>query len=391
MGRGAESSDSRAPDRKNCTGGVACQPAAALLPGLKGAVSDFFNSNFLGISVASLNKVVEANDAFLLMTGYDREDLAAGLLDWREMTPPEYQHFDNDSLKQMLAKGECAPFEKEYFRKDGTRLPVLVGKRLLSRDPLTWASFAMDLTARRNAEQGLKRAREQAELYLDVMGHDINNLNQIALGYLELAGETAGLSEEGRMFMDKSVETLKRSSRLIDNVKKLQKARNGNAVPVMIDVAYTVREVSKAYCTPGKVEVHTNVRDRDRFYVKADDLLPEVFSNLVDNAIKHSLSQKPCVAVIVNRIGRSGRSYYKIDVEDDGPGIPDELKEVIFNRHLRSSKYSKGSGIGLFLVKTLVRSYGGQVWVEDREPGDRSKGARFVVLLPAAEIADSKQ
>ncbi len=368
---------------------MACQPAAALRPGLADTVSDFFNSDFLGIFVASLNRIVEANDAFLHMSGYTREDLAAGLLDWRDMTPPEYQHIDNDSLKQMLAKGECVPFEKEYFRKDGTRLPVLVGKRLLSRDPLTWASFTMDLTVRRNAEQGLKRAREQAELYVDVMGHDINNLNQIALGYLELAGETAGLSEEGRMFIDKSVETLKRSSRLIDNVKKLQKARNGAGCTIVCDVAAIVCDVRRTCGTPGKVEVRTNVGNGDHLYVKANDLLPDVFSNLVDNAIKHSLSRRPKVAVIVSRIGHSGRSYYKIDVEDDGPGIPDELKDVIFNRHLRSSKYSKGSGIGLFLVKTLVRSYGGQVWAEDREPGDRSKGARFVVLLPAVETIDS--
>ncbi len=185
--------------------------------------------------------------------------------------------------------------------------------------------------------------------------------------------------------MDKSIETLKRSSRLIDNVKKLRKARDGAACAVVCDMAAIVCEVRKSCETSGKVEVHTNVGEGDHFYVKADDLLPDVFTNLVDNAIKHSQSRKPDVAVIVSRIGHSGRSYYKVDVEDDGPGIPDELKDMIFNRHLRSSKNSKGSGIGLFLVKTLVRSYGGQVWVEDREAGDRSKGARFVVMLPAVD------
>ena len=72
-------------------------------------------------------------------------------------------------------------------------------------------------------------------------------------------------------------------------------------------------------------------------------------------------------------------------VEDDGPGIPDDFKSRIFNRMLKGTDKAKGMGLGLYLVKSLVDSYGGRVWVEDRVPGDHTKGARFVVMLPAAE------
>ena len=72
-------------------------------------------------------------------------------------------------------------------------------------------------------------------------------------------------------------------------------------------------------------------------------------------------------------------------VEDDGPGIPDDFKGTIFNRMLKGTDKAKGMGLGLYLVKSLVESYGGRVWVEDRVQGDHTKGARFVVMLPAIE------
>jgi signal transduction histidine kinase len=74
-----------------------------------------------------------------------------------------------------------------------------------------------------------------------------------------------------------------------------------------------------------------------------------------------------------------------VSVEDNGRGIPDDFKRQIFNRMLKGTAKAKGMGLGLYLVRTLVNSYGGRVWVEDRVPGDHTKGAKFVVMLPAIE------
>ncbi|MGE5403280.1 MAG: sensor histidine kinase, partial [Candidatus Doudnabacteria bacterium] len=72
-------------------------------------------------------------------------------------------------------------------------------------------------------------------------------------------------------------------------------------------------------------------------------------------------------------------------VEDNGPGVPDDLKPKLFHRFQRGKTKAHGKGLGLYLVRSLVESYEGKVWVEDRVKGDHSKGARFVVMLPAAE------
>ena len=117
----------------------------------------------------------------------------------------------------------------------------------------------------------------------------------------------------------------------------------------------------------------------------ADELLYDVFANLVDNAIKHCCDVPPAVDIRLETADMGGRKFCLVSVEDNGPGIPDDLKKAIFERMRRGDTKAKGSGLGLYLVRTLVESYGGRVWVEDRVQGDRSRGSRFVVMLPMAD------
>ncbi len=78
------------------------------------------------------------------------------------------------------------------------------------------------------------------------------------------------------------------------------------------------------------------------------------------------------------------KKYYRVTVEDNGPGIPDELKNRLFMRFQGDQAKAIGKGLGLYLVRTLVHDFRGTIRVEDRVPGDYKKGAKFVVLLPAA-------
>jgi signal transduction histidine kinase len=89
--------------------------------------------------------------------------------------------------------------------------------------------------------------------------------------------------------------------------------------------------------------------------------------------------------VKVEPVNENDQKYYRCSVEDNGPGIMDELKSQLFNRFKRGATKAHGKGLGLYLVRTLVEGYHGRVWVEDRVHGDYRKGARFVIMLPAAE------
>ena len=130
---------------------AALQESTALLGRLRDA-------NVLGVVVSTEQGVYEANDAFLDMIGYSREDLAAGRVHHRSITAPEWADRDRAGMEQLRRTGAIRPFDKEYVHRDGHRVPVVVGAAVIDRNPLRWVTFIIDLTARQRAE------RERAEL-----------------------------------------------------------------------------------------------------------------------------------------------------------------------------------------------------------------------------------
>ena len=111
------------------------------------------DASAIGIMSGEDGLVIEANDQFLEMVGYSRDDLERGLVDWQAMTPPEYAELDRTRTAELLERGALTPFEKEYVRKDGSRVPVLVGGVLLERSPFRWACSVVDLSGRKLANE----------------------------------------------------------------------------------------------------------------------------------------------------------------------------------------------------------------------------------------------
>ncbi|HTY91742.1 MAG TPA: PAS domain S-box protein [Methanocella sp.] len=240
-----------------------------------------------------------------------------------------------------------------------------------------------DITEIKKMEKELSEARMQAELYLDLMGHDINNMHQIALGYLELAKDTLQ-GEEQTLLLDKPVEVLKRSTQLIDNVRKLQKLRDGKFQTEDIDIIPLLANLQREFGAFPNKSVILNVNCHEHCLVRANELLLDIYANLITNAIKHT-GDKARITLDLDIADNNGVKYCRVAVEDNGPGIPDDKKATIFNRTLKGSNKARGMGLGLYIVKSLVDSYGGKVWVEDRVVGDHTQGARFVVMIPAVE------
>ncbi|WP_424358464.1 PAS domain-containing sensor histidine kinase [Methanocella sp. MCL-LM] len=242
-----------------------------------------------------------------------------------------------------------------------------------------------DITERKKIALALEDEKSRAELYLDLMSHDINNLNQIGIGFLEMLLDSPRLDGREKELLAKSMESLEGSTRLIQNVRKLQQVRSGEMRTQKIAVGQVIDEV-KSYYTSTKGGEKIDYAPAYGCAVMANGLLFDVFSNLVGNAIKHSAEKgSPTVSIRSEETVERGKKYCRITVEDNGPGIPDELKDRIFDRLRQGATRAGGKGLGLYLVKSLVESYAGRVWVEDRVPGDHTRGSRFVVMLPAAE------
>lgn len=120
-------------------------------------------SGIIGTIVADLNgAVIDANPAFLQMVGYTSEDLRAGRIRWQEMTPPEYFEVSQRSQEELRERGVCTPFEKEYIRKDGSRIPILLGSAMLREN--TIIGFVLNIAKRKQAEEILRASEERFQL-----------------------------------------------------------------------------------------------------------------------------------------------------------------------------------------------------------------------------------
>jgi PAS domain S-box-containing protein len=130
-----------------------------------------FESNVVGMIVSDIDGgILEANEAFLRTVGYTREDLLAGRLRWDEMTPPDQAEADARSVRELLERGACQPFEKEYYRKDGTRVPVMLAPYAFDRESRLCPVFVLDLSDRRRAEEAERSALLRLRMVLEASG-----------------------------------------------------------------------------------------------------------------------------------------------------------------------------------------------------------------------------
>jgi PAS domain S-box-containing protein len=131
-----------------------------------------FESKMIGTLFWDANgEITDANDTFLEMVGYTRDEVLSGALRWRDMTPPEYAAQDDEAMRQIRQTGVIAPIEKEYIRKDGSRVPILLGAAALPASAVSGVAFALDIGKRKQAEEDLRRARQAWEDIFQAIGH----------------------------------------------------------------------------------------------------------------------------------------------------------------------------------------------------------------------------
>ena len=325
--------------------------------------------------------IAYVNHAACRALGFTKEELLSmGIPD----IDPNYSIGAYRDIWERLKRQGSITIESAHIRKDGSRFPLEASIKYIQFGEREYLiSYNRDITERKKTQEEMNEAKERAELYLDLMGHDINNMHQIALGYLELARNMRPEAGENDL-LDKPIEVLQRSTQLIRNVRKLQKLKEGVFNLERVDLCTVLEDVQREFrATPHKA-ITLNMNGCENCLVRANELLHDVFANLVGNAIKHTGAEAD-IEIDLNIVEDNDGRYCMVIVDDNGPGIPDDVKDNIFNRMKKGTDESKGSGLGLYLVKSLVESYHGKVWVEDRVLGDHTKGARFVVMLPAAE------
>ena len=365
------------------------------------------DSNIIGILIWSVEgQILEANDAFLRMVQYDREDVAAGRVGWRDMTPPEWGELDAQAIEDAKRTGATPTFEKEYFRKDGSRVPVLVGGATFEEDGSQGVAFVLDLTERKRAEaearESERRHREtQMQLAhanrVATMGqltasiaHEVNQpiaatVANAQAGLRWLGAEPANLDEArqafGRILRDGS-----RAGAVGGGIRALIKSAPPRDERVDINVA--IREVIELIRTEAMkqgVSVQTELVE-GLPPVQGDRVeLQQVILNLILNALEAMSEMSEGSRELLIGAGTNESGEVLVTVRDSGPGLAPAALENLFNAFYTTKP--NGLGLGLSICRSIIEGHGGQLWASTNSP----HGAVFQFTLPAYPDGGSDQ
>ncbi|HET7540652.1 MAG TPA: response regulator [Polyangiaceae bacterium] len=361
-----------------------------------------FASNMLGLILFRFNgEVTEANDAVLKILGYSAADVAAGLLDWRKSTPPGYELADQRALAELARNGVCTPYEKELFRKDGSRVPVLMGGATLD-EASGDVAFMLDLSERKQNQE--ERERLHAQLLqvqkLESLGvlaggiaHDFNNLLTAMLGSASAAMLSLPAGSPARADLDNVILASRRAADLTRQL--LAYSGKGHFEVRAIDLSTEVRQLASLLETTlsKKVELRLELM-KDLPSIHADGAqIQQIVMNLVLNGAEAIGERSGTVRVStgVQKIDdfsvrglfasepvRAG-AYVFLEVQDSGCGMDDATKERIFDPFF-TTKFT-GRGLGLAAVLGIVRGHQGAIDVHS----SLGRGTTFKVFFPASD------
>ncbi|MFX1445991.1 MAG: ATP-binding protein [Promethearchaeota archaeon] len=234
------------------------------------------------------------------------------------------------------------------------------------------------------SEEKYRRAYEQVNFYKDLFLHDISNIMQV----IDAISSVYSKDIENPIKIDKYMSliksNIKKGIQLVFNVRKLSEIEDNVKISLKkIDLNEylnkAINHIKKSF--QNKTISFKLEKNLKNLFVQANELLSDLFENLFTNAAKYNDNEVIEILVKISKIIIEEINYIKIEFIDNGIGIPDERKELIFQKGNRGLKGRKGMGIGLSLVKTLVELYHGKIWVENKVKEDYKKGSNFIILL----------
>jgi PAS domain S-box-containing protein len=356
------------------------------------------DSNIIGIFIWDLEgRITDANEAFLQMVECRREDLGFGGVRWTDQTPPEWRDRDEQAMKALKTIGTVQPYEKEFFKKDGTRVPVLVGAAIFDGSGDQGVAFVVDLSDRKRAEAA---ARESERRYHEVH-MELAHANRVAtLGQLSasiaheinqpLAGIITNASTGLRMLaadppnIEGARETARRTirdgNRANEVIKRLRALFSKTDLTIeSVDLNEATREVialSSSEFQRGGMIWHAELAD-DLPLVKCDRVqLQQVVLNLLRNALDSmsAVDDRPKQLIITTAINEP--DHVTLAVQDSGPGVDPANLERVFDAFY--STKPGGLGMGLSICRAIVEAHGGKLWATTGTP----HGATFQLTLP---------
>jgi PAS domain S-box-containing protein len=366
-----------------------------LARGLESKIRRLVEANVVGIVMWNLEgAITAANEAFLHMVQYTREDIASGRVRWTDLTPVEWRGRDERAVADLKASGIFQPFEKEYFRKDGSRLPVLLGGAFFEGSGNEGVAFVLDLSERKRAEDALRSTRAElaraarlatmAALSASIAHEVTQPLAAIITNgdaCLRLLAPDKPNLGEMRRALASMIRDGKRAVDVVGRVRALLK--KSDVEKTSLDLGQLIREVLvlvQPEVATHRIVLRTSLSD-DLPPVLGDRIhLEQVVLNLMTNSIEAmrdvaDRNRELTVSAHRHEVGAGGGVL--VSVKDTGVGFEEVNVERLFEA-LYTTK-PDGLGMGLSISRSLVEAYQGRLWGTP----NAGHGATFQFVLPA--------
>jgi PAS domain S-box-containing protein len=365
----------------------------------EGKIRRLVDANIIGIIVWNAGgDIVEANDAFLRMVGYEREDLVSGRVRWTDLTPAELRPGSEQALAQAVQTGRAQPFEKEYIRKDGSRVPVIVGLATFADSRKEGVAFVLDLTERKHAEE---KVRDSERRYRDVqtelahanrlatmgqltasIAHEVNQPiaatvtnAQAALRWL--GAQPPNIDEVGQV-LGRIIKDANRAGDVLGRIREL--VRKAPPRKEAVDINAAIREVielTRGETAKSGAAVRTQLAD-GLPCIQGDRVeLQQVLLNLIINALEAMNEVSDGVRQLRISTGEADAGCVVVAVCDSGPGFASQNADHAFVPFYTTK--STGLGMGLSICRSIIDAHGGRLWISANLP----RGAIVQFTVPA--------
>ena len=354
------------------------------------------DSDIIGIVIWDLDgRLIDANDAFLGMIQCDREDLQAGLR-WLDMTPPEWQDVHaRYEAEELTATGKMQAREKEFFRKDGSRVPVLIGAACFEGQSTQGVAYILDLSERKRAEAAQMRAEEALRRAQDELArasqaaslselsasiaHEVNQPLAAIVANSHACHRWLSVEPPNLERAKITVERITRDANSAADVVSRIRALFKHSVETRTDSAF-----ASVIAEARDLMAEEAARRRVRMDVEVESDLPpvaldrvqvqQVLINLIRNGMEamDSIASDRVLRMCVRRMG----DVVQTEISDRGQGV--EFPDKIFEPFFTTKQH--GMGMGLAISRSIIEAHGGRLWTANNE----TCGATVAFTLPLA-------
>jgi PAS domain S-box-containing protein len=315
--------------------------------------------------------LLEVNDSFLKIIGYSREEWSRGEINWITITPPGYAALDQEKLAEMDQTGIFTAYEKEYYRKDGSRVAIMLAGAVLDGFKDRGVSYIMDISNLKRIQQELEqrarelaRSNEELEQFAYIASHDLQEPIRTMAGFANLLEKKYKdkLDEDAHDFIGFIVDAADRMKKLITTLLEYSRVNTRGTAFTEVHFEKVVSRVVSMLQPKIQDAQATITWDPLPVAIADENQIAQIFEHLLGNALKFR-DERP---LSIHIWAEEHISYWQFAVRDTGIGIDMAYAQRIFQvfQRLHTRDKYEGTGIGLSICKRILDRHNGDIWVE---------------------------